>query len=311
MGRRYGALEILEDVKAPPADFFASRRVLVTGAAGMLGAEFVSALQEINAEVVRASRPAVDLDRPDLISKYLRVNTGAAVIHCAAETNVDACELQPEMAFRRNRDVTRVVAETARELGAKLVFVSSSGIFDGKKSEPYHEYDEPSPCTVYAQSKVAAEEVLRAEFPEALIVRAGWLFGGESSQRKNFVAARWREAQGKAEIVSASDKTGTPTWTRDLVEQVFCLLAADASGVFHTVNAGSATRAEYVAEILSLCGSRARVKPVSSKEFPRSAPVPDNEALVSARVAEHGISPRPWKEALAAYIASRGDGFSV
>lgn len=292
-------------------DFLAGRRVLVTGAAGMLGAEFVSVLSTGGAEVVRASRPALDLDQPEKLREYLRANLGAAIIHCAAETNVDACELEPEMAFRRNRDITRAVAETAGELGAKIVFISSSGVFDGKKREPYHEYDEPSPCTVYARSKVAAEEVLRSEFHEALIVRAGWLFGGDPAQKKNFVAARWREAQGKDEIVSASDKMGTPTWTRDLVEQVLGLMAANASGVFHTVNAGSASRAEYVAEILRICGLPTRVKPVSSNEFPRKAPVPDNEALVSERIAQHGITPRLWKEALAEYIASRGANFAA
>lgn len=292
-------------------DLLAGRRVLVTGAAGMLGSEFVSVLGSGGVEVVRGSRPGVDLDRPDLVREFLQANASSAIIHCAAETNVDACELEPEMAFRRNRDTTYALAETARDLGAKVVFISSSGVFDGKKSEPYHEYDEPSPCTVYARSKVAAEEMLRGEFPEALIVRAGWLFGGDPVQKKNFVAARWREAQGKDEIVSASDKMGTPTWTRDLVEQVLGLMATNASGVFHTVNAGSASRAEYVAEILKICGLSTRVRPVSSNEFPRRAPVPDNEALVSERVAKHGITPRPWKEALAEYIASRGGDFAA
>ena len=293
------------------SNFFTGRRVLVTGAKGMLGAEFVGALQAAGADVVRASRPAMDLDRADLVREYLRANAGAAVIHCAAETNVDACEREPEMAFRRNRDLTRVVAETVRELGAKLVFVSSSGVFDGKKSAPYDEFDVPSPCTIYARSKVAAEEVLRTEFPETLIIRAGWLFGGEPAQKKNFVAARWREAQGKPEIVSASDKTGSPTWTRDLVHQVIHLIEAGASGVVHTVNEEPATRAEYVAEILRVCGLPAVVRPVSSKEFPRSAHVPDNEALTSVRVAESGLRPmRSWKEALAEYVAARRADFS-
>lgn len=297
-------------MKTPLAAFLAGRRVLVTGAAGMLGSEFVSVLQAGGAEALRASRPALDLDRPESFREFLRANPAEAVIHCAAETNVDACELDPGMAFRRNCEVTRVVAETGSELGAKIVFVSSSGVFDGRKSGPYHESNKPSPSTVYARSKVAAEEVLLGEFPGALIVRAGWLFGGEPSQKKNFVAARWREAQGEAEIVSASDKVGTPTWTRDLVDQVLHLMAGDASGVFHTVNAGSASRADYVAEILRLCELPTRVKPVSSREFPRNAPVPDNEALVSERIAGHGITPRPWQDALAAYIASRNGNFS-
>jgi dTDP-4-dehydrorhamnose reductase len=306
VGQRARALEILAGMKTA----LAGRRVLVTGAAGMLGSEFVSVLQAGGAEVVRASRPALDLDRPELFRDFLRANAASAVIHCAAETNVDACESDPEMASRRNCEVTCAVAEIARELGAQIVFVSSSGVFDGRKIGPYDERDKPSPCTVYARSKVAAEEVLIAKFPEALIVRAGWLFGGEPSQKKNFVAARWREAQGKEEIVSASDKMGTPTWTRDLVEQVLYLMMVNAGGIFHTVNAGSTSRAGYVAEIMRLCGLPTRVKPVSSGEFQRNAPVPDNEALVSVRVAEYGITPRRWQDALAEYLASREGNFS-
>jgi dTDP-4-dehydrorhamnose reductase len=310
LGERPRTVEILAGMNAP--DFLAGRRVVVTGANGMLGAEFAEALEKAGADVARASRPDIDLDRPETASAFLRAKAGEVVFHCAAETNVDACERELELAFRRNRDFTRAVAETSRELSAKLVFVSSSGIFDGKKHAPYDEFDSPAPCTVYAQSKVAAEEMLRTEFPEALIVRAGWLFGGAAAQKKNFVAARWREAQGKAELVSASDKIGSPTWTRDLVRQVLRLIEIGASGVFHTANEEPATRADYVAEILRVCGLSTKVRPVSSREFPRSAPVPDNESLTSVRITEVGLSRmRPWKEALTEYAAEMSGGFSV
>jgi dTDP-4-dehydrorhamnose reductase len=293
------------------AGFFAGRRVVVTGARGLLGAEFVDALQAADADVVRASRPAIDLDRPDSVREFLRAHPAEVIFHCAAETNVDACERDPEMAFRRNRDFTLTVAEEGRLRGARLVFVSSCGIFDGQKGGPYDEADPPSPRTVYARSKVAAEEVLLRDLPEALIVRAGWLFGGEPTQPKNFVAARWREAQGRSELVSASDKTGSPTWTRDLVRQVLRLTEAGASGVVHTANEGPATRAEYVTEIMRVCGLPTVVRPVSSREFPRQAPVPDNESLTSVRVGEWGLPPmRSWKEALAEYVAERRGNFS-
>ena len=297
-------------MSAPAAGRLAGNRVLVTGAQGLLGAEFAAAGESAGAEVARISRPALDLDRPDRVRAVMGVRPGNVVIHCAAETDVDACERDPEMAFRRNGACTRAVAEAARDRGAQLVFISSSGVFDGKMRRPYDESDPPSPRTVYARSKVAAEEMLRAEFPEALIVRAGWLFGGEVTQRKNFVAARWREARGRQEVVSASDKTGSPTWTRDLVRQVFGLVTRGASGVVHVVNAEPATRAEYVAEILRLCGLPAVVRPVSSQAFPRSAPVPDNEALTSLRMQEFGLSPlRSWKPALSAYLAERRADF--
>ncbi len=284
-------------------DFWRGQRVVVTGATGMLGAEFVARLEEDAIACVALSRPRANLDEPASLAKGLLETPGSVVIHCAAETNVDACEEDPAMAQRRNHEATLVLAQAAHTAGAKFVFISSSGIFDGRRKAPYDEFVSPSPLTTYARSKVDAENALREKFPDALIVRAGWLFGGATSQRKNFVAARCREAVGEAEIVSAFDKVGSPTWTRDLVDLVLRLGEVGASGVVHTVNSGAASRAEYVAEILRLAGSSTKVRAVSSQEFPRRAPVPDNESLTSVRLGEWGLAPlRSWQEALAEYI---------
>lgn len=287
------------------------KRILVTGAGGMLGSEFISRLRAKGVLCEGVSRPRVDLDDPASFASCVDEGSWDVVLHCAAETNVDACETDPEMASRRNHESTMAMAHAAARQGAKFVFVSSSGVFDGKQSEPYHEMAAPSPSTAYARSKVTAEETLLREVPGSLVVRAGWLFGGAASQKKNFVAARWREAQGKEELVSAGDKFGSPTWTRDLVDLVMRLVEAEAHGVIHTVNSGVASRAEYVAEIVRLFGLSTSVRAVSSAEFPRKAPVPDNEALTSVRLQEFGVAPlRSWREALEEYVREEGAGIS-
>lgn len=283
------------------------RRVAVTGASGMLGAEFVEVLRMRGVDVHALSRPAITLDDPSGLGAAVTGLGCDGIIHCAAETDVDACEADAAMAMRRNRDATLALARAARECRARMIFISSSGVFDGTKSGPYLESDPAFPLTAYARSKREAETSLLALDPSALVVRAGWLYGGGPQHRKNFVAARWREALGKTEIVSASDKCGSPTWTRDLAERVWDLVEAGASGLVHAANAGRASRAEYVTEILSLLGSPVGVRPVLSREFPRRAPVPNNEEIASERWPTWNMAPmRPWRDALAAYLKEAG-----
>lgn len=278
-------------------------RVFLTGGRGLLGSEFAAQLAARNHPVHVATRDAFDLDRPASLAAAYRDNPCPIVIHCAAETNVDACEDDPEMAHRRNRHAPLALARAAADAGARLVFISSCGIFDGRKTIPYIETDAPSPVTHYARSKTGAESDLLRDVPDALILRAGWLFGGDPGQKKNFVAARCREAAGKSELRSAGDKFGSPTWTRDLVTLALALLDRGATGIIHTTNTGMVSRADYVAEILRAAGLATTVHAVSSNAFPRRAPVPDNEALASIRLAEFGLAARPWPEALAEYLA--------
>jgi dTDP-4-dehydrorhamnose reductase len=285
-------------------------RVFLTGARGLLGSEFAAQAAASGWPVRAVTRDDFDLARPESLAAAFRRDPCPLMIHCAAETNVDACEEDPDHADRCNRQAPLALARAVHEVGGRLVFVSSCGIFDGRKPTPYTEDDAPAPLTHYAASKAAAEDALLHDFPATLIVRVGWLFGGGPEQKKNFVAARCREAAGKSEVLSAGDKSGSPTWTRDVVGQVFALLDQGAAGIVHTANTGMASRAEYVAEILRLAGSPTTVRPVSSAAFPRRAPVPDNEALASIRLSEFGLTSRPWQEALKFYITDPLGGTS-
>lgn len=245
------------------------------------------------------TRKELDLERPEGGIRRLKDLKPGAIVHCAAETDVDLCEREAEHAMRVNAETPGKLAEVAGRIGAQFAFISTSGIFDGKKSEPYTELDEPAPLTAYGSTKVAGEKKVMEAIPQALILRAGWLFGGPLNLKRNFVGARLREAEGKKEVVSAMDKRGSPTWTKDFVEIAMGLLDSKKSGVFHLVNSGVATRQEYVSEILSLARNSARVRGVTSDAFVRAAPVPDSEALISCRLP----APRKWKEALKVYLA--------
>ncbi len=280
-----------------------SRSVVVTGAAGLLGSECVNALRKLGWDPLPWTRADLDLEFPDPGCDALRAARPAAVIHCAAETHVDKCEGEPQLADRVNEAATGALAGAARDVGARFVYIGSCGIFDGKKRTPYLETDSPQPLTRYALSKYRGElRALEAD-PANLICRVGWLFGGSRNQRKNFVEARRKEALTGKPMVSANDKWGSPTWAADAAQRIVELLEAGASGIFHVANSGIASRQDYVAAIVEAFDPTISVAGVDSSNFPRPAPVPDVEVLASGRLDEVGLQPLPdWRTALERYI---------
>jgi len=275
--------------------------IIVTGSTGMLGREFMEEGTKRGHQMTGWTRKDLDLENPEKgISRISDVKPDA-VIHCAAETNVDLCEQNPTLAKQANGKTPGELAAAARKAEARFVFISTSGIFGGICQGPHRETDVPFPETAYAKAKLEGERAVSLVHPGALILRAGWLYGGPLEFRKNFVGARLREAQTTLELSSASDKQGSPTWTKDFVTAAFELLEKGDSGLVHLANTGQATRFDYVSEILKLAGKRNPVRAVDSGHFPRTAPVPDDERLASTRI--HPL--RDWREALKEYLQGR------
>jgi len=267
----------------------------------MLGREMMEVGRKKRHEMVGWTRKELDLEKPEEGIRRIAELEPGAVIHCAAETNVDRCEREPELAIRVNGETPGRLAAAAKKAGAQFVFISTSGIFGGEKRGPFSEEEPPRPGTAYAKAKVYGEERVRKEHPQALILRAGWLFGGPLEMKKNFVGARLREAETTPELNSATDKQGSPTWTKDFVAAAFELLEKGESGIGHVANTGKATRFDYVSEILKLAGKHHPVRPVDSGHFPRTAAVPDDERLVSTRI----LPLRDWREALRDYLQNQ------
>jgi dTDP-4-dehydrorhamnose reductase len=274
----------------------------------MLGSEFVRVALADHHEVFAVAREDCDIASRDEVFQLLEKRRPDAVIHCAAHTDVDDCERNPRKAYLINADGAASFAEATRQIGGCLIYISSSGVFDGKKTGAYIETDKPAPRTEYSRSKLEGENRVVSSGCDHLTVRASWLFGGDPKLSKNFVAARKREAEEKEVIKSAADKKGSPTWTRDFATKTLELLSAGARGLFHVSNSGMATRFEYVSAIVSLFRLKTPVKPVDSSHFRRSAPVPANESLASVKLSQIGISElRPWRKALSSYIGEFND----
>lgn len=278
-------------------------KVIVTGATGILGTDIVRELQSGNHEVLGFDSQNIALaDYQDVRQKFTQFPPDV-IIHSAAMTNVDACETDRVAALKTNVAGTHIVSMVASQLGARIVYISSCGVYGDGKAEAHTELDATNPLNFHHYTKLEGEKRVREHNPHHLIVRPGWLFGGSQEHRKNFVEARRREAATRPVLQSANDKFGSPTSTSDLARQLVGLLKQDIFGTFNIVNTGSASRYEYVSEIIRLLKLNNQVEPVSSTAFERPAAMPTNEVLENMNLELLGINiMTTWQEALSTYI---------
>lgn len=285
----------------------AQRRWIVTGAGGQLGSCLAAQLRESSSdEVVAFDRCALDITDASALRRVVREIAPDVVAHAAAMTHVDRCEADPAAAAAANAVAPGVLAETCREIGARLVHVSTDYVFDGTGTVPYREEDPVGPRSAYGRTKLEGEERVRAALPEALIVRTAWVFG----PGRNFVrtileaAARQRRGEG-AELRVVDDQRGSPTYADDLAEAILALVEAGEIGTYHVANAGVATWWDLARAAIDAWGHpEVRIARVRTQEFPRPAPRPSWSVLDLGRAERAGVSMRPWREALQAYLLS-------
>jgi dTDP-4-dehydrorhamnose reductase len=225
------------------------------------------------------------------------------VINVAAYTDVDGCELHPEKAFAINAEGMKHVALGAVRCGARVVYLSTDYVFDGKKRTPYFEQDPPNPLNVYGRSKLKGEEYVLKLVKETLIVRTQWLYGRHGN---NFAVAILRQAKEKGILSVVDDQTGSPTYTVDLSKAISRLIQEDARGIFHIANSDLCTWYQYAQMILKFSSlERVTVIPISSMELGRPAMRPSYSVLDTQKFRrETGMGLRPWFEALKDYLST-------
>jgi len=288
-------------------------RVLVTGAAGMLGSQLLrcapSGVEAVGTDLVPApaGNPAVahagvDLSDEAALERLLaRLAPLSGVIHGAAYTAVDKAEEDEARARLANARVPEVVARACARAGIALVHVSTDFVFDGSKRTPYTTSDAPAPTSAYGRTKLEGEELVAREHPGAAIVRTQWLYGPRG---KHFPGTILGLAAHKDELRVVHDQVGSPTSTLELAPALWDVLGARASGLYHAACEGQASWYEFAAATLELAGSRTRVVPCTTAEFPRPARRPAYSVLDCARLtALRGRPLRPWRAALADFLA--------
>jgi dTDP-4-dehydrorhamnose reductase len=256
--------------------------------------------------VLATSRNTLDVTCADAIAGYFERFRPDLVVHLAAWTDVDGCELDSARANAIHHEGTRTMAEHCRTWNTKLVYVSTLAVFDGLKCTPYVESDTPNACNVYGRTKLAGELAVAALVPRHFIVRAGWLFGGFERDRK-FVGKVLRQVAESDSLRAVVDKFGSPTHTKDLANAIYHLSSTERYGTYHAVNNGKpASRFELALAVIEFAGLKShRVLPALSIEFALIAPRPRMEAGLNERLAALGLlRMRPWREALAEYVGA-------
>ena len=279
------------------------KRILVVGAKGMLGRDLMEVLHSSmrGDEIVGWDIEEIDIQkRDDAVAKIEKLRPDV-VVHIAAYTDVDGCELNKEKAFAVNGEGTEHVALAASRCHAKMVYLSTDYVFDGDKREPYLENDSPHPLNVYGQSKLEGEQYVQTLVEDFLIIRTQWLYGLFG---KNFVSSVLQQAREKSALSIVDDQTGSPTYTADLARAISVLIQHDARGIFHIANSGLCTWCTFGETILKLSGvNRVKVIPISSKELGRPAVRPSYSVLSCQKLKEEtGLTMRPWSEALKDYL---------
>lgn len=276
----------------------------------MLGRALVAEAARRGLEPLQPSREEVDLERPEQARAAIERLSPRAVVNAAAWTDVAGAE-RPEVrerVGRLNRDAPRAVAEACRHIGAFLVHLSTDYVFDGTKGTPYVEEDRPNPLQVYGRSKLEGEEAVLAACPEALVVRSSTLYGPGPRPRPHYVDAILRRAAlgGVLEVVETP--VASPTYTADLAEAILDLLTSGSlRGVLHVVNAGACSRLELARAAVEAAGLSGAVRLLGRPEPPGGPRRPAYSVLSTARLERWlGRPMRPWREALLAYLRSRG-----
>jgi dTDP-4-dehydrorhamnose reductase len=275
-------------------------RLIVTGAAGMLGHDVVIAARAAGHEVTGLTHAELDLvDGPATVAALASLRP-AAVVNCAAYTDVDGAQGDESGAHAGNAQAPGNLAVACHATGARLVHVSTDYVFDGNRppdGAPWVESDPTGPLGVYGQSKLAGEHAVAASCDDHAIVRTAWLFG---TRRRSFVTTILALAQEREEIDVVTDQVGSPTFSGHLAPALVAMAQRPDTGLFHGAGAGSCSWYELAVSVLAQAGVRCHVAEVTSEHFPRPAPRPAFSVLGSER--DDPIVLPTWQDGVRGYL---------
>lgn len=275
-------------------------RILVTGASGQLGYDVERELERRGIEHLGTSSRELDITDREAVEHLMQSYRPDAVIHCAAYTKVDLAEDEPERCWAVNADGTRNLAAACREIGAKLLYISTDYVFPGTGERSYETGDPTGPVNTYGRSKLAGELAVQSLLEKYFIVRISWVFGKNGN---NFVKTMLRLAETKAELSVVCDQIGSPTYTADLAPLLCDMVQTEWYGVYHATNEGTCAWSEFAEAIFELAGRQVVVHPIPTSAYPTRAVRPLNSRMSKECLHSNGFQELPeWKNALARYL---------
>jgi dTDP-4-dehydrorhamnose reductase len=286
-------------------------KVMVTGARGLVGRAVAAYCTARGEHTVALDHAALDVsDQSRVTAAFDRVRP-EAVINCAAWTDVDGCELNPERARRVNAGGPELLALACRKVEALFITISTDYVFDGEKDGFYTQRDQPNPQSAYAVSKLEGERRAQASWARTIIVRSGYIFGSGGT---NFLSTLLGRARRGEQLKVINDSFGTPTYARDLAQQLYRLAELDLPGIYHLVNSGDGASFEDFARVALENASvkTSLLHPVSMESLNRPAPRPRNSRLRCLFSEAIGLEPMPhWQEAVRDFVLSETSARAV
>jgi len=279
-------------------------KALVTGAKGQLGFDVIKILEKKNIQYLGIDVDVLDITDELKVKQIISEYKPDVIVHCAAYTAVDKAEDEKEICYSINVLGTKFLAEVCKDINAKMVYISTDYVFDGKKERPYEIADKPDPINFYGKTKYEGELEVQKSLEKYFIVRVSWLFGVNGN---NFVKTMLRFGKDRDEISVVADQIGSPTYTNDLAEFIVELIHTDKYGIYHATNEGYCSWYEFASEIFRLAGLNIKVKPISTDDYPTKAKRPKNSRLKKESFADMQYSRLPsWKEALVRFLKESG-----
>lgn len=278
-------------------------RVLVTGAAGMVGQALTNYCRSSGDTVFPYDHRSLDISDRDRVIQTLQHDQPEVVINCAAWTDVDGCELNKERAYAANAEGPENLARGSREISAAFVTISTDYVFDGEKDGFYTQRDQPGPQSIYGLAKLEGERRAQLAYARSIVVRTGFIFG---SGGNNFLSTIVELARRGDKLKAIRDAYGTPTFAPELARRLRELAQLDLPGVFHVVNAGpGVSYEEFARAALDLSGhSSTTLESVAMDSLSRPAPRPRNSRLQCLFSEKLGLTPLPfWRDSLKDFVA--------
>ena len=275
-------------------------KVLVTGVKGQLGYDVVKELGKRGHQPIGVDREEMDLMDNEAIRIFIMNLKPDAIIHCAAYTAVDKAEEEAEICYQINAEAVKVIAECAKELDVKMIYISTDYVFDGTKEGEYVETDIPNPINVYGASKLKGEQYVQELLEKYYIVRISWVFGVNGN---NFIKTMRRLGLERDELNIIHDQVGSPTYTEDLAPLLVDMIETNKYGIYHATNEGFCSWYEFANEIFKQSRIEVKTNPITTDQYPTAAKRPMNSQMSKAKLKENGFNILPtWQNALTDYI---------
>ncbi len=277
-------------------------KILVTGANGMLGSNILKSMSY--KDVIGYSHSDLDITDHNVVRNVLSSEKPDIIIHTAAFTNVEACEVEIDKAYLINTIGTQNLVNYALEHDVLFIYISSTGVYGTKQDIAYTEFDSVHPTTIHHKSKHEAEKIVQDHLSRYLILRTGWLYGGDKAHEKNYVYKRYQDLKNSDVNYSVASQIGNPTYVKNLVKQIEVLISSKIYGLYNCADhAENISRYHYVKKIGELFELKCEVKKAPEGMYTRVAPVSHNESAINYKLGLLGLDVmQEWDDALFEYI---------